>query len=611
MGKVVKLFVILIILIALGAGAWVAVDKLPGSDSGDGQSFITADALRRLYGDDGELPDGISVLVPADCQADDDAWVKKGDCQVDGLVLTGGINSCGAGKEIWIRDPDHSSFVAAVGDGKCEEEERDCNVECPVDCEGDTYIDSDPPCITPTGVTLDGVNKCGVGLKTYELDTSADDYVAPIGAGTCQTYFKNSCEVGCPQGVRPETSCVDYATPQKSANGCVVSQEAGARPVTYDEPGFQEWFRLPMDTRAPGCGDKDHMDSWWAPCTGPPKPVNCEGTWGPDGGWGPCESEKVCDATPEKTRTFTRTLDAKHGGTCDLPADGTIDRTNAGCPPLGPCCEIDTTTRVLGRKYKQAQDNAPDTCIQEFSYRIITDIDDACATKSREVQGFSTTGTMACCIGDGVWTPAIGSAESITDMSVHTDHGGYRNCNNMGWMTQYQAVYGQCQPGIEKQDVECEYLGEWRESGDVCPSDCPSGCTQTYMRPTQNTSKPYLKNVPCTPCTGEWQVQDYTKELASSACFYYNTTNYLGTWYHKYGSTEANICDKISGTMKNEETTHKCMANEKYVITDRGEGMGGLCANEGDTRSVETDTLNCGFKNPGSRFCWRGGWQRC
>ena len=78
MGKAVKLFVVLIILIALGVAAKVAVDKLPTSDDSGGQSFITADALKRLYGDDpSELPEGVKVLEPSDCQADDDAWVKK------------------------------------------------------------------------------------------------------------------------------------------------------------------------------------------------------------------------------------------------------------------------------------------------------------------------------------------------------------------------------------------------------------------------------------------------------------------------------------------------------------------------------------------------------
>ena len=52
MGKAVKLFVVLIILIALGVAAKVAVDKLPTSDDSGGESFISADALKRLYGDD-------------------------------------------------------------------------------------------------------------------------------------------------------------------------------------------------------------------------------------------------------------------------------------------------------------------------------------------------------------------------------------------------------------------------------------------------------------------------------------------------------------------------------------------------------------------------------
>jgi len=279
-----------------------------------------------------------------------------------------------------------------------------------------------------------------------------------------------------------------------------------ARLVTYDEAGFQEWFRLPEDPDAPGCQEKDHMDSWWVPCTGPPKPVNCEGTWGADGGWGPCESEEVCDAQPEKTRTFRRTLDAKHGGTCDLPADETIDRTNAGCPPLGPCCEIDTTTKALGRKYKQAQDNAPDTCVQEFSYRIITDIDDGCAKKERKVPGFSTTGTMACCIGEGDWSPAVGSAASITDLSVPVAHGGYRSCLSTGLMTQEQTVYGQqCHGEKYIYNVPCEYIGEW-EQRDVPPigHDCPTDGYNKYVRKTMNSAASTSKTEPCT-YIGEWE----------------------------------------------------------------------------------------------------------
>ena len=88
MGKAVKLFVVLIILIALGVSAKIAVDKLPTSDESDdsgGESFISADALKRLYGDDpSELPEGVKAIEPSDCQADDDAWIKKGECQVDG-----------------------------------------------------------------------------------------------------------------------------------------------------------------------------------------------------------------------------------------------------------------------------------------------------------------------------------------------------------------------------------------------------------------------------------------------------------------------------------------------------------------------------------------------
>ena len=516
MGKAVKLIVVLIILIALGVAAKVAVDKLPTSDDSGGGSFITADALKRLYGGDpSELPAGVKVLEPTDCQADDDAWVKKSECAVDGLALTGDITSCGAGKEIWIRDPDHSSFVAAVGTGTCEEEERDCTVECPVDCEGDTYIDPDPPCTAPTGVVLDGVNTCGVGLRTYELDTNADDYVAPIGKGTCNTSFKNVCEVECPEGVRPETSCVDYANPQKSANGCLVSKLPRARLVTYDEPGFQEWFRLPEDPTAPGCDDEGHMDSWWVPCTGPPRPVNCEGTWGADGGWGECVSEKPCEAQTEKKRTFTRTKEAAHGGTCNLPTDGHIETSVVGCPLKGPCCTVDKSSPVAsGEDYKQALEGGGYTCVQPVTYPSDEAYPDACLDKAEEAlnagrnaEQFAKTGVTGCCWHENDWTPVVGSAESITDMSVPTSQGGHRNCLSTGLMTQKQTVYGQnCAPGVEfKYNVPCEYIGEWEQT-DVPPigHDCPTDGYNKYKRKTMNSAVSTTKTEPCT-YIGEWE----------------------------------------------------------------------------------------------------------
>ena len=491
MGKAVKLIVILIILIALGVGAKVAADKLPTLDDSGGVSFITADALKRLYGSDpSKLPEGVRVLEPSDCQADDDAWVKKSECAVDGLALTGDINSCGAGKEIWIRDPEHSSFVAAVGTGTCEEEERDCTVECPVDCEGDTYIDPDPPCTAPTGVVLDGVNTCGVGLKTYELDTNAADYVAPIGKGECQTSFRNACEVGCPEGVRPETSCVDYANPQKSANGCVVSQMPNARLVTYDEPGFQEWFRLPVDPTAPGCDDEGHMDSWWVPCTGPPRPVNCEGTWGVDGGWGQCTSESVCEAQTQKTRTFTRTKEAAHGGTCNLPADGTVESSVLGCPLLGACCEVDTNiVSATSDKYKQPREGTTPTCAINANYRIVNEAyPDACADKN-----IATTTVLPCCYEEDDWSPVEMSAAAAT-----IDGEGL--CDLRGKFTQYQTVYGQCDPGTNEREADCEYVGPWQRT---TSEECSSDGKRQYFRTTKNSSKSTTKSENC-DYYGDW-----------------------------------------------------------------------------------------------------------
>jgi hypothetical protein len=55
--------------------------------------------------------------------------------------MDGTEGSCGPGKEIWILDSTHPDFKPATGDGKCEPEERDCSVECPKPCEGDTWIE--------------------------------------------------------------------------------------------------------------------------------------------------------------------------------------------------------------------------------------------------------------------------------------------------------------------------------------------------------------------------------------------------------------------------------------------------------------------------------------
>jgi len=529
-GKVVKLIVVLIILIALGVAAKVAMDKFPASGEGGQSSWISGDALKRLYGGDlSLLPPGVNALEPSDCQSADDAWVKKGECQVDGLALTGEVNSCGAGKEIWIRDPEHSSFVAAVGTGTCEEEERDCNVECPVNCEGDTYINDNPECIAPTGVVLDGVTTCGVGLRSYELDTSAPDYVAPIGKGTCAMEFKNACDVECPEGVRPETSCVDYANPQKSANGCLVSKLPNARLVTYDEPGFQEWFRLPVDPTAPGCDDKDHMDSWWVPCTGPPRPVNCEGTWGVDGGWDQCSSEQVCESQTQKTRTFTRTKEAAHGGTCNAPADGTTETSVMGCPLLGACCEVDTSiTTATSGKRKQPRQGQDPTCVIDANYRIVTEkYPDACASRNPPIP---TTTTLGCCWEEDDWSPTEMSAAART-----VD--GVGKCDRTGKFIQYQTVYGQCDPKTNEREADCEYLGPWVRQDVPETGDCPSGGYQRFSRVTENSNEPSTKDVPC-EYIGEWEkdggctnsIQKYTRTL-------HNAPGHDSTWQEACCST--------------------------------------------------------------------------
>jgi hypothetical protein len=155
-----------------------------------------------------------------------------------------------------------------------------------------------------------------------------------------------------------------------------------------------------------------------------------------------------------------------------------------------------------GEDYKQALAGGGYTCVQPVTYPSDEAYPDACLDKAdealnagRNAEQFAKTGVIGCCWHENDWTPVVGSAQSITDMSVPVAQGGYRNCDASGKMTQKQTVYGQCDAGVDsKPDVDCEYIGEWNKTtGDTCPDDG----YHRFWRTTINSSAPTTKTEAC------------------------------------------------------------------------------------------------------------------
>jgi hypothetical protein len=128
----------------------------------------------------------------------------------------------------------------------------------------------------------------------------------------------------------PQPACVQYTNWQDSANGCVVSQDEGAAPVGYDQSGWLERFKLALEPEK--CTGEKRLTEWKT-CTGPPAPVDCEGTWGPNGGWGTCTGS--CGTQPSQSRTYSVTKEAAHGGTQCPYSDGETQTRN--CGTIIPC----------------------------------------------------------------------------------------------------------------------------------------------------------------------------------------------------------------------------------------------------------------------------------
>nr|QBP06499.1 hypothetical protein OlV1_gene47 [Ostreococcus lucimarinus virus 1] len=279
-----------------------------------------------------KVVDGVPQLTriePSDCSGTE--YVKKKSChnKQTGELLDGTIGKCGEGVEEWVLNPDAPGYQAAIGAGKCESDFRPCSVVCDEPCKGDSWIEG--PC-TRDGVLLDGseADKCGRGMRTYTLDENAPDYEEALGRGTCVKSYSSACDVECPANAVAPPACVYSSTWQRSANGCVLSKEDRAAQVGYDQQGFQEYFKLALE--AENCTGEKRL-SEWETCSGPPGPVNCEGTWGPNGGWGPCTGS--CGTQPSESRTYSVTKEAAHGGSQCPYSNGETQTRN--CGTIIPC----------------------------------------------------------------------------------------------------------------------------------------------------------------------------------------------------------------------------------------------------------------------------------
>ena len=122
----IKVAVILFILIGM---AYAASQMLEVIETEDGQFQVVMNEATRQAIEKGEFqfPDNVVPVESKDCEGTQ--WIKQRECSLNGKPMDGTEGSCGPGKEIWILDPNHKDFKQAVGDGKCEPQERDCSVE--------------------------------------------------------------------------------------------------------------------------------------------------------------------------------------------------------------------------------------------------------------------------------------------------------------------------------------------------------------------------------------------------------------------------------------------------------------------------------------------------
>ena len=448
----IKVVVILFILIGMAYAAMQLVDQI---EEDEGKFQVAIDEATRQAVEKGEFqfPDDIVPVESKDCEGTQ--WIKQQECSLNGKPMDGTEGSCGPGKEIWILDQTHSSFKPATGDGKCEPQERDCSVECPKPCEGDTWTDTGR-CVRKEydtrgnvkEVVLDGTEgKCGEGISELNLDTTAPDYKPAIGKGECPMTKGGYCNVPCPKPEPPK--CNSYTGWVENVGlGCVRSEDDD-RKVRCGQKGKKMSFNVATD--ATNCPELVK----WETCDGPPCPIDCEGSWS---GWSAPKADEPCGVQPYKESIFTITTAAQHGGyACDYPHND--KRTRNSGTPKECCIEHNNWAKTPGSCnnkglaiYTQSfEENKPGGCPD--------------SVKSKK---------MACCYQKGDW-------KDITE------------CNSVGKKTQKQTWVGNCDKRtVETRDVDCEYVGGWSKTG-----GCGSDGKQWYSRTTVNSNKTTSKSENC------------------------------------------------------------------------------------------------------------------
>jgi hypothetical protein len=443
-----KLMFILVILIGLG---FLGL-KLSNSTSLETLQVALDEATKTAI-EKGEFvaPEGVTFVEPKDCEGTQ--WIKQSGCSLDGKEMDGSEGSCGAGKELWILDPEHPNFKPATGGGKCEPQERECSVPCPKPCEGDTWIDTGK-CVRKEYDTkgnmvetiLDGTEgKCGEGITQLNLDTKASDYKPAVGTGSCPISKGGYCNVPCPKPEPPK--CNNYTGwVENTGLGCVVNENS-QRKVTCGQKGKKMFFNIATNPK-----DCPELTKW-EDCTGSPCPVNCEGSWS---AWSEPKSDEPCGVQPYRERTFTITTNAAHGGyPCDYP-HGDTERRNSGTPKT--CCEETGDWAMVGAC------KADGTAKYTQTY------------KENKVGGCPSTAKakfMACCFQKGDWTDATG-------------------CSSIGRKTQKQTTAGNCPDSVKTRQVDCPYVGPWIPIG-----GCGADGKQYYRRDVINSGATTSKSENC------------------------------------------------------------------------------------------------------------------
>ena len=577
-----KPVVILIILIGL-----VFLGIRITSEGGDGDTLkVTLDELTKQAIAKGEytVPEGVSFVESKDCEGTQ--WIKQQDCSLNGSPMDGTEGSCGPGKEIWILDPEHSDFKPATGDGKCEPEERDCSVECPKPCEGETWIEG--ACVRNEYVNgstietvLDGTSgKCGEGILKSTLDRSASDFKPAVGLGTCVTEKSGACNIPCPEPEPPR--CNNYTGWVENVGlGCVYNQYTTNK-VGCGESGVKQFFNVSTN---PGvCAELVK----WEDCTAAPCPINCVGSWS---GWSACSSSAPCGVQPEKTNTYSHTTAAQYGGLACMYPDGYQLRENCGTTTT--CCEETGDWAIVGTcsadgtgKYTQTykENKVGGKECTAGTYCEENSANNGCPPSAKAK-------IMPCCYPKRNWTDTT-------------------TCNSAGIKTQRQDTVGNCSDSVKTRPVNCPYVGPWSKKGGCAPIGPGGAYLQQYERKVVNSDEITLREEPCCyiPNENVWNVDGGCGSFQPNKQRYIRPT--LGTctdseknkyepcrpctkrYVHSSYYISREREDPYAGPWARSPLVDKCRQKFIGVITDHGLGSGRTCDTSGYTTLVAMS--NCG-----------------